>query len=116
MPAAASSSCYPEKPHPYLKTPRTSLPRYSGSSMSSAEPGKALLIHFSGRNRPGMAAELTSALASQRIGILDIGQAIVHETVSLAILVELPSADRIAPLKAVLTERARELHLDARFT
>jgi phosphoserine phosphatase len=84
--------------------------------MSSAEPGKALLIHFSGRNRPGMAAELTSALASQRIGILDIGQAIVHETVSLAILVELPSADRIAPLKAVLTERARELHLDARFT
>ncbi len=89
--------------------------------MSSAELGKALLIHFSGHNHPGLTAELTATLARHRIEILDIGQAVVHESLSLAILIELPPHDSpphhgIAPLKAALTARAHELNLHARFT
>jgi phosphoserine phosphatase len=84
--------------------------------MSCAELGKALLIHFSGHNHPGLTAELTATLARHRIDILDIGQAVVHETLSLAILIELPPHDKIAPLKTALTARAHELNLHVRFT
>lgn len=84
--------------------------------MSSADLGKALLIHFSGHDHPGLTAELTATLARHRIEILDIGQAVVHETLSLGILIELPPHDKTAPLKAALTARARELNLHASFT
>jgi phosphoserine phosphatase len=89
--------------------------------MSSAELGKALLILFSGHNHPALTAELTATLARHRIDILDIGQAVVHETLSLAILIELPPDNTpphhgIASLKAALTTRAHELNLQVRFT
>lgn len=90
-------------------------------SMSSGEMGKAVpihfvLIHFSGHDGPGLTAEITRALARHRIGVLDIGQAVVHETLSLGILIELPPEERLAALKAELTERAHALNLQAKFS
>jgi len=79
-------------------------------------PAKAVLIHFSGHDHPGLTADLTSALAHHRISILDIGQAVVHETLSLGILIELPPDSHFAALRAELVERAHELNLQARFT
>ena len=38
------------------------------------------LIHFSGPDQPGLTAELTRVIASYEAHILDIGQAVVHET------------------------------------
>ncbi len=84
--------------------------------MSSGDLGKAVLIHFSGHNHPGLTAELTSTLARHHIGVLDIGQAVVHETLSLAILIDWPADSSFASLKAALTARAHELNLQARFT
>lgn len=84
--------------------------------MSPADLGKAVLIHFSGPDHPGLTAELTSTLARHHIDVLDIGQAVVHESLSLAILIKAPAQGRYAPLKAELTARAQELNLHARFS
>ena len=84
--------------------------------MSPADHGKAVLIHFSGHDHPGLTTELTSTMARHRISILDIGQAVVHESLSLAILIELPPHSSLAALKAALIVRAHELDLQVRFT
>ena len=83
--------------------------------MLSGDLGKAVLIHFSGHDHPGLTAELTSILALYRVNLLDIGQAVVHEALSLGMLIELPAESRLAALKMALTERAHELNLQARF-
>jgi len=84
--------------------------------MSSGDAGKAVLIHFSGHDHSGLTAELTSILARHRASVLDIGQAVVHESLSLGILIEVPPEDRVAALKAELTARAHALNLQARFS
>lgn len=76
-------------------------------------PNEAVLIHFSGKDRSGLTAELTGTLAHHGIEILDIGQAVVHENLSLAILVESPGGQ--ASFKTALTERAQELNLQIHF-
>ena len=83
--------------------------------MSTGDLGKAVLIHFSGHDHPGLTAELTSTLARHRIRILDIGQAVVHEALSLGILIELPGDSRLAALRHELVLRGHELNLQVRF-
>src|SRR5437762_1613952 len=84
--------------------------------MSSGDPGKTILIHFSGHDRPGLTCELTSALARHAVVVLDVGQAVVHEALSLGILIRVPLQSSLAPLKAELTERAHALDLQVRFS
>lgn len=84
--------------------------------MPSVSPSKAVLIHFSGPDHPGLTAELTSTLARHRIDILDIGQAVVHESLTLAILIKVSAQSNYTALKTALTARAHELDLRARFT
>jgi phosphoserine phosphatase len=81
--------------------------------MSLQENRKAVLIHVSGHDHCGLTAELTRTLAHHRITILDIGQAVVHEALSLGILIEAPPDS--SALKTALTERAHELNLQIRF-
>jgi len=49
-----------------------------------------LLITISGDDQPGVTAGLTAILADHSVNILDIGQAVIHATLSLGLLVELP--------------------------
>ncbi|MCU1313947.1 MAG: Phosphoserine phosphatase, partial [Acidobacteriaceae bacterium] len=84
--------------------------------MSSVVAADALLIHITGHDTPGLTAELTRMLAAHSAVILDIGQALVHETVSLGILVEASPDDSLPALKAAIAHRAHELGLQARFT
>ncbi|MBS1822888.1 MAG: phosphoserine phosphatase SerB [Acidobacteria bacterium] len=76
---------------------------------------KAVLIHFSGHDHPGLTAELTGTLARHKIVVLDIGQAVVHESVSLGILIQMPASGSVSSVEADLTARAHELNLQARF-
>lgn len=80
------------------------------------ELDKTVLIHFSGHDQPGLTAELTATLARYGIDVLDIGQAVVHESLSLAILIKAPPQSSYLALKAELAARAQELNLQARFT
>ena len=75
-----------------------------------------ILIHFSGRDRPGLTAELTSILASYDTCVLDIGQAVVHETMSLGLLVEIPRGESFRGVQDALVARSRELGLQVNFT
>jgi phosphoserine phosphatase len=74
------------------------------------------LVHFSGPDKPGLTAALTAILVQHEVRILDIGQAVVHENVSLGILLEIPSNCDFGALRSALHHRAHELALLARFT
>jgi len=48
-----------------------------------------LLITISGEDQPGFTAGLTAILVDHSVSILDIGQSVIHATLSLGLLVEL---------------------------
>jgi phosphoserine phosphatase len=73
-----------------------------------------VLIHFSGPDAPGQTAELTGILAHYDVSILDIGQAVVHESLSLGMLLEV-APGILGSLKSELLNRAHELGLAVRF-
>src|SRR5207237_10699638 len=77
---------------------------------------RVVLINCSGGDRPGLTSSLAEILATYCVRILDIGQAVVHETLTLAILIEVPSGEEFTPLKKDLIVRAHELDLKIKFT
>src|SRR5271163_741336 len=77
---------------------------------------ETILIHFSGGDRPGLTKELTAILARYDACVLDIGQAVVHETLSLGLLVEIPRGESFRALQDALIAKSRELRLQAAFT
>jgi phosphoserine phosphatase len=83
--------------------------------MASASLPATVLVHFSGPDKPGLTAALTGVLVEQNVRILDIGQSVVHENVSLGLLLELPGDCDLGTLRSVLHHRAHELGLLARF-
>jgi phosphoserine phosphatase len=83
--------------------------------MSSGNSGQVVLLQFSGHDQPGLAAEITGLLARHAIEILDIGQAVVHESLSLGILIQSPAEASYVALKAELTACAHALGLQPHF-
>jgi len=77
---------------------------------------QTILIHFSGRDKPGLTAMLTAILAEYDACVLDIGQAVVHETVALGLLIEIPSGGSFLPLQNALIGKCGELELRVHFT
>ena len=74
-----------------------------------------ILIQVSGNDRPGLTAAFTGILARYRLNVLDIGQAVIHDTLSLGILVETPpDAESSSVLKDLLFE-AHKLNINVRF-
>ena len=51
------------------------------------------LIKISGEDNPGLTSAITAILAENNINILDMGQAVIHNTLSLGILAEIPADD-----------------------
>lgn len=49
-----------------------------------------LLITVSGVDQPGLTAGITAILAEHSVNVLDIGQAVIHDTLSMGVLVEMP--------------------------
>ncbi|MCQ4307009.1 phosphoserine phosphatase SerB [Pseudomonas stutzeri] len=52
-----------------------------------------VLINITGEDRPGLTAAITGVLAQGGVNILDIGQAVIHDTLSFGILVEIPDTE-----------------------
>ena len=84
--------------------------------MSSGTLSQAVLAYFSGPDRPGVTADLTAILSRFSVGILDIGQAVVHENLSLGILIDAQAGADLTAVRAALEERAQALGLLAQFT
>jgi phosphoserine phosphatase len=78
--------------------------------------GETILLHFSGRDKPGLTAALTGLLAQHNTCILDIGQAVVHEVLALGMLIEVPAGAPFHPIKLALVEECKALDLQLSFT
>ena len=75
-----------------------------------------VLIRLTGADKPGLTSSISALLARYEVAVLDIGQADIHETLSLGILASIPDhAASGAVLKDILFH-AHELGLDANFT
>ena len=76
---------------------------------------EVILIKVSGQDKPGVTSGLTSVLAQYNATILDIGQADIHNTLSLGILFEVPSGDESGPILKDLLFKAYELKIKVKF-
>lgn len=73
-----------------------------------------VLINITGRDRKGLDAKFTGILAEYNVNILDIGQAVIHNHISLGILAEIPKAEDFSSIfKDMLFEGHKmELRVD----
>lgn len=74
------------------------------------------LLNISGQDKPGLTSSLTAVLAEYDAKVLDIGQANIHDTLSLGILFEIKSKSKSAGVLKDLLFKAYELGIKAKFT
>lgn len=74
------------------------------------------LLNISGQDKPGLTSGLTSVLAEYGARVLDIGQANIHDTLSLGILFEITSGEQSSALQKDLLFKAYELGITAKFS
>ena len=63
--------------------------------MNSAASSSASLVlfRFTGEDRPGLTASLSSLLAQFGCSIIDVNQAVIHQSLLLGLLVQIPSSE-----------------------
>jgi len=75
-----------------------------------------ILIRVSGEDTPGLTAAITAELAKFQADILDIGQSVIHDTLSLGILVRVPTSAESTPFLKDLLFCAHKLGVNLSFT
>ncbi|MGE8146431.1 phosphoserine phosphatase SerB [Pseudomonas frederiksbergensis] len=75
-----------------------------------------VLINITGVDRPGLTAAITGVLAQGGVNILDIGQAVIHDTLSFGILVEIPDTEQGKSVLKDILFKGYELDQQVRFT
>ncbi|MCE6979354.1 phosphoserine phosphatase SerB [Pseudomonas frederiksbergensis] len=75
-----------------------------------------VLINITGVDRPGLTAAITGVLAQGGVNILDIGQAVIHDTLSFGILVEIPDTVQGNSVLKDILFKGYELEQQVRFT
>ncbi|RAI68488.1 phosphoserine phosphatase SerB [Pseudomonas fluorescens] len=75
-----------------------------------------VLINITGEDRPGLTAAITGVLAQGGVNILDIGQAVIHDTLSFGILVEIPDTEQGKSVLKDILFKGYELDQQVRFT
>jgi phosphoserine phosphatase len=83
---------------------------------ASGASREILLSNVSGEDRPAVTHSLTSILAEYGTVVLDIGQAVIHDLLTLGLLVEIPRGAPSGPILKDLLFRAHELEMRIRFT
>lgn len=82
--------------------------------MSTAR--EVFLINVTGLDRPGLTAQLTGVLADFGAEILDIGQAVIHDHLSLGLVVATPGDSRSSPILKEVLYAAHGLGVAVTFT
>lgn len=75
-----------------------------------------VLINLSGHDRPGITSAISEILATYGVNILDIGQAVIHDTLALGLLAHLPAEAQKSPVLQELLFKAHEWGMQIRFT
>ena len=73
-----------------------------------------ILISVSGEDKPGITATITKLLGNLDVDILDVGQSVIHNHLSLGILVNVP--DILEEVLEALREQSVRLGVELRFT
>jgi len=76
---------------------------------------EVVLITISGQDKSGLTSALTGILAGYDINVLDIGQSVIHESLSLGILIESPHENQSCSVFKDILFKAHELNLNVRF-
>ena len=66
-----------------------------------------VLINISGRDRKGLDTRFVSILAQYNVNVLDIGQSVIHDHISLGLLVEIP---RVSDFPVIFKDMLFEGH------
>jgi phosphoserine phosphatase len=74
------------------------------------------LLNISGQDKPGLTSGLTNVLSHYGAKVLDIGQANIHDTLSLGFLFEVEAGDKSSAVLKDLLFKAYELDVVAKFT
>ncbi|WP_339874158.1 phosphoserine phosphatase SerB [Olleya marilimosa] len=74
------------------------------------------LLNISGPDKPGLTSSLTNVLSQYGAKILDIGQANIHDTLSLGFMFEIETGNNSAAVLKDLLFKAYELGVKAKFT
>jgi phosphoserine phosphatase len=80
-----------------------------------ARKREIVMINIYGPDRPGIISVITEILGEHGVSILDIGQAVIHNSLNLGILVELNHRDSAPVLKDLLF-KGYEMGITVRFT
>lgn len=75
-----------------------------------------LLINVSGADKPGVTSTVTDLLARYDVNVLDIGQAVIHDTLTLGMVVEVPAALEASPLLKDVLFACHNMGMAVRFT
>lgn len=74
-----------------------------------------VLVNLSGEDKPGVTSSISAIFAEYGVNILDIGQAVIHDALSLGFLIEIPPAAETSPILKDVVFRAYELGLKINF-
>ena len=74
-----------------------------------------ILISITGMDRPGITASITHILASFNINVLDIGQSVIHDSLSLGMMIEIPENTETQVVLDSIQKKIDELDLMVRF-
>ena len=74
------------------------------------------LLNISGQDKPGLTSTLTGVLSQYDAKVLDIGQANIHDTLSLGILFQIKSGKETGAILKDLLFKSYELGIQAKFT
>jgi phosphoserine phosphatase len=89
--------------------------RYNTPIAAGGGVNEIILINIAGDDRPGVTSTITSILADHQVNILDIGQAVIHDNLSLGLLVEVPAGAEAASILKDILFRTHEMGMQVRF-
>ena len=72
-----------------------------------------VLLEIRAEDKPGVVAGLAATLANYDVDILDIGQAVIHDSLTLGILIRIPPEAESAPVLKELLFSAHELGIES---
>ncbi|CAM3781897.1 phosphoserine phosphatase SerB [Parendozoicomonas haliclonae] len=77
--------------------------------------GRIVLINVTGEDKPGLTSAITGIMAHYGVEILDVGQAVIHDSLTWGILIRVLGDDEIAPLLKDLLFHLHELGLQVNY-
>lgn len=74
------------------------------------------LLNITGKDRPGLTARLMGILAEFNVNVLDMGQSVIHDYLSLGMMIEVPGEQQASTVFKDLLYTGHDLGVEIHFT